>query len=446
MVLALVGALGLLYLLSSGKLLVSQQGALGGSLVKAEFRNAWPLVPGMSIRVSGAVAGTVESVDLTDHGTADVGLRLTRDVAAPRADASAAIRQADVLGDTYVALELGHDTEPLEGPIPPSRTLAMPRLDELFSTFKEPERQATQTIVTELGLAAEGRGSDLNAAMLRLRPGMEALDEVLAELDGQEVDLRAVVQDAQRLTGQLASSTREIERSSDALDELLVSAAAKTPQLDRALAEAPGGMAAARTVLAQVGELADGAQPLLITLAEAAPELQAAAPLIPEFARNAKVTIDALAPSLGQLRRTLDAAKPVTGKLEDLDPVDVLLPASGLLEVLSPVFGDGAKALFGASSYGTDPKGQAGLGAVAVERGDQPTTPDVDPRRMWMRTGIVLSCETFGVPIRPGCMARLLGRGVDALTPVNLRAGQKTAKTAPPADDAQLQVLDYLMR
>ncbi|UUY03636.1 MlaD family protein [Svornostia abyssi] len=447
MVLSLVFALGLLYVLSSGKLLVSQRGALGGSLVKAEFKNAWPLVPGMTVRVSGAVAGTVESVDLTDQGTADVGLRLTRDVAVPRTDASAAIRQHDILGDTYVALELGDEEEALEGSIPVARTIALPRLDELFSTFREPERQGVQALMTELSLAVEKRGSDLNEAMLQIRPGMEALDDLLAELDGQEVDLRAVVTDAQRLTGQLADSTQDIEAGTDALDGLLTSAAAQTPQLDRALDRAPEGMAATRRTLTQVGQLADRAQPLARTLADAAPELRAAAPLIAPFARDAATSVRVLAPVFDQLRRTLVAAKPVTGQLKDLDPVDVLLPASGLLEVLSPVFGDGAKALFGASSYGTDPKGQTGLGAVAVERGDQPTTPNVDPRRMWMRTGVVLSCETFGIPIRPGCLARLLGQGVDALVPVNLRAGQKQAPGAKDQpDDPQLQVLDYLMR
>lgn len=449
---ALVFSLGLLYLLSSGKLLISQRGALGGSLVKAQFDNAWPLVPGMTVRVSGAVAGTVESVDLTEEGTADVGLRLTRDVEVPRSDASAAIRQHDILGDTYVALELGDESAPLRGPIPTSQTLAMPRLDELFSTFREPEREAMEVLFRELSTTVEGRGADLNAAILKVKPGLEALDDVLAELDGQEVDLRSVVTDAQRLTGQVAASNRELEASTEALDQLLTSAASRSSQLDQALAEAPDGMAATRRALAKVGDLADRSQPLARTLAEAAPELQAAAPLISRFAKDAGPTLDEIAPVLDRLRQTLIAGKPVTGKLKDLDPVDVLLPAAGLLEVLSPVFGDGATALFGASSYGTNPEGQSGLGAVAVERGDQPTNPDADPNRMWMRTGVVLSCETFGVPIRPGCLARLLGQGVDALTPVNLRANrqesaaEKTEAAKQAAADPELQVLDYLMR
>lgn len=447
MVVATLFAFGLLYLLSSGKLLVSQRGALGGSLVKAEFRNAWPLVPGMTVRVSGAVAGTVESVDLTDEGTADVGLRLTRDVPTPRADASAAIRQHDILGDTYVALELGDDDERLEGTIPATRTLALPRLDELFSTFREPERKGMQVLLSELGLAVERRGGDLNEAMLQVRPGLEALDDVLAELDGQENDLRDVVADASRLTSRLAASTDDIDRSTVAVDALATSAAARTAQLDRTLRNAPRGMAATRRALARVSQLSDRAQPLARTLAAAAPELQASAPLIAPFSRDAATSVGALGPAVRRLRRTLVAGEKVTPLLSDLSPVDVLLPAAGLLEVLSPVFGDGATALFGASNYGTSPEGQSGLGAVAVERGDQPTTPNVDPRRMWMRTGVVLTCESFGVPIRPGCLSRLLGQGVDLLTPVNLRAGRKTvAGKRPAAGDPDLQVLDYLLR
>lgn len=447
MVAAALLSFALLYLLSSGKLLVSQRGALGGSLVKVEFRNAWPLVPGMTVRVSGAVAGTVESVDLTDEGTADVGLRLTRDIPVPRADASAAIRQHDILGDTYVALELGDDDRQLEGAIPATRTLALPRLDELFSTFREPERKGMQVLLTELGLSVERRGGELNEAMLQLRPGLEALDDLLAELDTQENDLRDVVDDASRLTSRLAASTGEIDRSTVAVDELATSAAARTAQLDRALRAAPRGMAATRRALAQVSELSDRAQPLARTLAETAPELRASAPLIAPFSRDAAASVQALSPAVRRLRRTLVAGERVTPLLSGLSPVDVLLPAAGLLEVLSPVFGDGATALFGASNYGTSPQGQSGLGAVAVERGDQPSTPDVDPRRMWMRTGVVLTCESFGVPIRPGCLARLLGQGVDLLMPVNLRAGRKpVAEKQPASGDPDLQILDYLMR
>jgi hypothetical protein len=109
------------------------------------------------------------------------------------------------------------------------------------------------------------------------------------------------------------------------------------------------------------------------------------------------------------MRKALAASEPVTARLDDLDPVDTLIPGSKLLGILSPVFADGAKALFGADTYGANPKGQTGLGAVAVERGDQPTTPNFDAARMWVRTSTVVTCEMFGLPIKPGCLLDAIG-------------------------------------
>jgi phospholipid/cholesterol/gamma-HCH transport system substrate-binding protein len=133
---AFVLALGLLIALRNGTILISQRGALGGVEVKAEFTNAAPLVSGQTVRVDGAIAGTVQGIELTDHGSAMVTMRLLHDIDPPRADATASIRQLDLLGDSYVSLSPGRSAKRLSGPIPTSRTIAMPRLDELFSTFR----------------------------------------------------------------------------------------------------------------------------------------------------------------------------------------------------------------------------------------------------------------------------------------------------------------------
>src|SRR5262249_30577236 len=140
------------------------------------------------------------------------------------------------------------------------------------------------------------------------------------------------------------------------------------------------------------------------TLQAAAPKLTRAAQLLGPFADNAAASAHTLSPVLGSMRKALAASAPVTAKLDSVDPVDTLLPGSKLLGILSPVFADGAKALFGADTYGANPKGQTGLGAVAVEGGNQPTTPNFDPARTWVRTSTVVTCEMFGLPIKPGCL------------------------------------------
>lgn len=445
MVVALLLSVGLLIALSTGKLLVSQRGALGGSLIYANFNNAWPLVPGSTVRVNGTVAGTVESVELSDEGTAKVALRLLADTPDPRADASVAIRQGDILGDTYADLDLGSAAPRLgERAISTERTVAKPRLDDLFSTFREPQRDGLRALVTELGRATDRRGDDLNAAILALRPGFEALDDLFTEMDGQQTDLGTVVEQSDRLVAQLAASDRSLDRGLVALDGVLGTAAARSANVDRTLAQAPSTLRALRSTLRDVEAVAQRTQPLARTLDRAAPELRAAAPLIAPFARAVAVSIRELEPAVERARRTMVAAEPVTARLKDLSPAEVLLPAAGLLRVLAPVFGEGAKVLFGAKSYGRNTKGEVGLGAIVAERGDPPVTPNEDPRRYMARLAFVLTCETFGVPIRPGCLGDIVGQGVPLDESL---IASRAARSATAADaDSQRQLLDYLLR
>ena len=86
----------------------SHPAADAGPRCKAEFEDVYPLLPGMHVRVDGAIAGlgAANRAHRRRHGAghdgADRGHRRRR-----AADATAAIRQQDITGDSYVALELG---------------------------------------------------------------------------------------------------------------------------------------------------------------------------------------------------------------------------------------------------------------------------------------------------------------------------------------------------
>ncbi len=65
--------------------------------------------------------------------------------------------------------------------------------------------------------------------------------------------------------------------------------------------------------------------------------------------------------------------------------------------------------LFGADAYGEPGPAHAddvGLGAVAVEGGDQSGYPGNDPERRFLRAVAIPSCELFGLPIAPGLPRR----------------------------------------
>src|SRR5690242_20151960 len=103
----------LLLAVSVGALWLTSQPTGGGATVRAEFDDVYPLLPGMHVRVDGAIAGQVNSIDVADDGEAIVTMELFDGTSPPRADASAAIRQQDITGDSYVALDPGTDAKPL---------------------------------------------------------------------------------------------------------------------------------------------------------------------------------------------------------------------------------------------------------------------------------------------------------------------------------------------
>ena len=59
---------------------------LQGTSVEAEFEDAFPLLEGMNVRIDGAIAGTVRSIEVNEDGNADVVMQLNEGTRPPRAD------------------------------------------------------------------------------------------------------------------------------------------------------------------------------------------------------------------------------------------------------------------------------------------------------------------------------------------------------------------------
>ncbi len=90
-----------------GVLYFTSRPPAGANEVTAEFDNAFPLIEGMYVRVDGAIAGSVGKITVNDRGNAEVDLELDDSIEPPTANATAAIRQQDTTGDSYVAYDPG---------------------------------------------------------------------------------------------------------------------------------------------------------------------------------------------------------------------------------------------------------------------------------------------------------------------------------------------------
>ncbi len=405
----LVIVLGVLYVTSHPDLAARAE-------VRAEFQDVYPLLTGMNVREWGAPAGTVSEIDLTDDGTVMVTMQLNEGTTPPTARATAAIREQDITGDSYVDLSPGHAGEPLgDDVIPTSRTLRAPRFDDLLNTFDRPVQQSLQILLDQLGMAVQGRGEDLNRAELRLRPALAAADRAAREVASQNATLHSLIGDTQRVTGQLAAGSDDLAKLVDSLAAVTTTTAAHSGSLDRALALAPRTATRARGTLARLHRLAVAGLPLARTLGDAAPRLAKTARLLGPFVDDAGAVLGDVAPALTATRKLFVASQPTlkAGPHRVFTaPFDI---AAGTGKLLTSLVGqrDIVKSLFGADGYG---KGRAsqddvGLGATGVERGSQQGYPaDYDRKRFFLRASTVLSCESFGVPIAPGCLSALLAR------------------------------------
>jgi phospholipid/cholesterol/gamma-HCH transport system substrate-binding protein len=392
---------------------VTSHPSASGTEVRAEFDDVYPLLPGMHVRIDGAIAGSVGDIQITDHGTALVFMELSEGTAPPRADATAAIRQQDITGDSYVALEPGDSDEPLgDGAIDTKRTLVAPRFDDLLNSFDEPVRQGLKLILIELAKGLERRGEDLNEVILQLRPGLAAADEALAEVRSQNAALRSLVDDAEAVTAQAAAHHAELGKLVTSLDTTLRTTAEHRPALDAALERLPETTDRARTTLAKLGTLAIEARPLARTLAGAAPDLETTLRRLGPFLDDARTTMNAVGPTLSLVDNLLRSSLPTLREAPSrvlTAPLDI---ASAAGAVLNSLLGERKlqEALFSADGYGQGPKAadDRGLGAIGVEEGTQAGYPGNDPDRHFLRAETVISCEVFGLPVAPGCLDRAI--------------------------------------
>jgi len=406
----------------------------GGRAVRAEFTSARGLLEGNEVRVQGAPAGTVEKIELTDRNTALVTLRLRDAVPAPRADATAAIRPVDLLGDVYLALDLGTAAQPLRGAIATANSSNAPRLDDLLRAFAPAARDGLRALLVGLGQGLDRRGGDVHDAVLRLRPALEATDALMHELDDQRASLRDLVTDAHRATRQLAARRGDLGTTIDRLGATLTAVAGRSAELDRGLRRAPGLLVALTGTSRRLARTAQTATPLARALRRSAPELASAAAELPAFTRDARAAIGDARPLVDDLGTTLRAARPGASRLAE--GLRAFAGAAPAVDRMSAALVPAAKPI----SEGFF----VNFADQAAEPGNQPFDPFGDPARRYWRGAAVFSCEAFGLPVSSGCLARYLrdkpgaparGRRAPARRPAATErpAAAAPAKPAPSA-------------
>ena len=367
----------------------------GGSsrTIQAEFTDARGLLVGNSVRINGAPVGSVSGISLTGQGTALVTMSVDANTPLPRVDAAAAIRPVDLLGDIYVSYSPGTSSELLHGSIPLSRTENVPRLADLLQAFTPGARAGAQALIVNLGLGLEQRGFDLNSAAVSLRPALDATDQVVADMASQNAHIESLISSSENLTGQLAEHNPQLNTAVTTFARTLDATAAHSLSLDRGLARLAPTVAALSTTTGMLSGTAHALEPLATQIGLVAAPLAQAFKRLPSFLTQTRNVIPATRTVLRSAATFLQhggtAFPALTAGLTAAQ--HAATPTNDLLTTLVQLGPLISQTLFD------------NVASETSEPGNEPLDPE-DPLRNYWRGAAVLSCQSFGLPITPGCL------------------------------------------
>jgi phospholipid/cholesterol/gamma-HCH transport system substrate-binding protein len=266
------------------------------------------------VRMSGITIGKVKSKAL-DKGA--VATKITLDIDPKFApipkDTKFILRQKTLLGETYAELSPG---DPSEGylkdgsQIPRASVEKTVELDEIFSAFDKPTREAFRKWVAESALAIKGKkgnpdstAQDLNDALGNLGPFASDAADVLGVLDRQQNDLGKLIRNTGEVFGAISERDHALHHLISNSDQVFTA----TDRRDAALREIfqifPTFLDESKATLARLQTFSNNTKPLVVDLQPVARKLN---PTVKDLAD--------LSPNLRQLFRDLDPLITVSKK------------------------------------------------------------------------------------------------------------------------------------
>ena len=280
-------------------------GGGGGYRVTADFVNAGQLVKGSEVRVAGVAVGTVENIDVSQEGTAEITFSVNGDYAPLRSGTRAIIRPTSLSGiaNRYVDLQLGPQSgAEIEdgGHIGTDQTETAVELDEVFNLFDEDTRGSLQDVIKGQAVTVRGRGRQLRRGIHYLNPALSTGARLFQELTRDNRLLKRFLVDSGTLVHTLASRrddltgvVRNLNGTFGALGSQQAALADSIERLPPFLRRADTTFVNLRAALDDVDLLVDAAKPVAVRLDPFLNQAQA-------FAADAKPTVRDLSRTISQ--------------------------------------------------------------------------------------------------------------------------------------------------
>ena len=327
-----------LVLACAAALAVVGTGASNGSgdyEVRAIFQNAFTLVAGEDVKISGVKVGSIKSLDVVNGNQAAVVLGITtpgfQDF---RKDASCTIRPQGLIGERFVECTLtqphpiGQKPPPPLDVIPKGKPGAGERLLPVTNTerpvdidlvndiMRLPFRQRLGIIINEFGTGLASRGQDISSIIRNADPALKATDKVLNLLASQNKVLADLAQQSDTALAPLARERAHLQGFVTHGASLATATAERSQALKAQFDRLPAFLSQLRPTMARLSGFADQATPVIANLHRVAPQVSRLIEAMGPFSASATTSLVSLGKATVPGRKALLAARGIVGNLQ----------------------------------------------------------------------------------------------------------------------------------
>jgi phospholipid/cholesterol/gamma-HCH transport system substrate-binding protein len=262
--------------------------------------NASQLVKGNQVKVGGVPVGTVSKLELGDDAQALVELDITDEELQPlHRGTTVEVRSTSLSGiaNRYVALKPGpNDEEPIEdgGAIAATDAESEVDLDAVLNSLSPEVLGDLQATVHGLGAATDGRGKELEDAMVALNPALSQTASTAREVMRDEGAFSRFLVDSASVVSAVAERRPDLERLVPATGATLSAIAERTASLDSSLRQLPPTLREANTTLVNLRALVGDLRPLVREARPVAPLLTETLTRLRPVARSGVRVVPAL--------------------------------------------------------------------------------------------------------------------------------------------------------
>jgi phospholipid/cholesterol/gamma-HCH transport system substrate-binding protein len=263
---------------------------------KARFINASQLVKGDQIEIGGTAVGSINSIDLTSDGRAEITLSLQHKYGPLRHGTKAIVRQASLSGvaNRYIDLQPGPGTNAALAPgdiLDTDHTTTAVDLDQVFNVFGPRQRKALSQLIRGFSNTYAGNSRKANAGWLYLNPALASSARLFQVLNSDPNQLRHFIDANGRLVTDVAARQQDLAGLVNNLANTTRAIGSQRAALSDAIVHLPPFMRKANTAFVNLRATLDDLKPLVDESKPVAKKLRPFLHQLRPLALNARPTI-----------------------------------------------------------------------------------------------------------------------------------------------------------